>query len=133
MKNISKWVGLAVVLIATVALSTNVEVKYSGPDNQGDVIYWSRQSGITNLVMGTNGVKVFTVQPGAGIVFTNASLTITRQAVASVTNLVATSVTNSWVYLNATTNLATNTIVTVTYAIQAAAVAAVTNVVLSNP
>jgi hypothetical protein len=160
---------MAMLLFAGVALGANVVLKYSGPSGQGDLIWVCPATGVTNLVMGTNGITTFTVPTGAGIVYTNASLTITRQAVASVTNATATSaltmqrpgaqtptitvtkqtalltnvyenitnvfvvVTNVTAACSALLDYPTNATAAVTVTVQAAAVEAVTNVVLSNP
>ena len=120
--------ALAVISCAVQA-APNVQLKYSGPSGQGDLIWWAPSTGTTNLVMTTNGVSVFTVPTGSGVVYTNASLTITRQAALSVTNIVVTTGSFSNVYAGVTSSVTYVTGVT----IQSAAVAAVTNVVLSNP
>ena len=161
---------MAVLALVVVSLqAANVEMKYSGPSSQGNLIWWAPSSGVTNLVMTTNGISVFTVPTGSGVVYTNASLTITRQAVASATNATATSaltmqrpgaqtptitvtkqtasltnvvdgVTNVFVVVTNVTaassallDYPTNATAAVTVTVERAAVAAVTNVVLSNP
>lgn len=161
-------------MLAAISLSLQagpeVKMKTSGPSGQGEVIWWAPSTGITNLVMTTNGITVFTVPSGEGIVYTNASLTITRQANASVTNATATAtvtkqtgeITASAVFTPQTvvitnvigeeTNLytvvtngtiavtvvgggavMTNATAAVTVVVETEPVAAVTNVVLSNP
>ena len=134
--------GLALISVSVLAAGPKVEMKTSGPSGQGNLIWWAPSSGTTNLVMTTNGITVLKAAPGAAVVWTNASLTITRQAVASATNgTVAITITpqyGTFTNLNAATNpvvqvLMTNVLCTAAFTPQAAAVAAVTNVVLSNP
>lgn len=169
-----KRIMIITAMLAAISLSLQagpkVEMKTSGPSGQGEVIWWAPSTGITNLVMTTNGITVFTVPSGEGIVYTNASLTITRQANASVTNATATAtVTKQTGEITATavftpqtvvitnvigeeTNLytvvtngtiavtvvgggavMTNATAAVTVVVETEPVAAVTNVVLSNP
>lgn len=161
---------LTLIAVASFAAGPEVKMKTSGPSGQGDLIWWAPSTGITNLVMTTNGITVFTVPSGEGIVYTNASLTITRQANASVTNATATAtitkqtgeITATAVFTPQTvvitnvigeeTNLytvvtngtitvtvvgggavMTNATAAVTVVVETEPVAAVTNVVLSNP
>ena len=117
--------GLALISVSVLAAGPKVEMKTSGPSGQGNLIWWAPSSGTTNLVMTTNGITVLKAAPGAAVVWTNASLTITPQY-------------GTFTNLNAATNpvvqvLMTNVLCTAAFTPQAAAVAAVTNVVLSNP
>jgi hypothetical protein len=168
-----KRIMIITAMLAAISLSLQagpkVEMKTSGPSGQGNPIWWAPSTGITNLVMTTNGITVLTAAPGSAVVWTNASLTITRQAVASATNATATSaltmqrpgaqtptitvtkqtasltnvvdgvtnvfvvVTNVTAACSALLDYPTNATAAVTVTVERAAVAAVTNVALSNP
>jgi len=54
---------MAFALIALPLIGANVEVKYSGPSGQGDVIYKATATGITNMTMGTGGLYNVTLDP----------------------------------------------------------------------
>jgi len=58
--------SMAVLALVVVSLgAANVELKYSGPGNQGNLIWYAPSSGITNLVMTTNGVTYLYIEGGA--------------------------------------------------------------------
>lgn len=169
MKKVIYIMAALALISVSVQAAPKVEMKTSGPSGQGNVIWWAPSSGITNLVMTTNGISVFNAATGSAVVWTNASLTITRQAAASVTNATATSaltmqrpgaqtptitvtkqtasltnvvdgvtnvfevVTNVTAACSALLDYPTNATAAVTVTVQTEAVAAVTNVVLSNP
>ena len=67
--------------IALPLFAANVEMKYSGPSGQGNLIFVAPSTGVTNLEMTTNGLKNVTLQSGAII----ATPTVTRQASPSMT------------------------------------------------
>jgi hypothetical protein len=154
MKKIMTTMAVLALVAVSLQAGPKVEMKYSGPSGQGNLIWWAPSSGITNMVMTTNGITVFSAAPGSAVVWTNASLTITRQVNASVTNVTTAtqgnpSVTNiawaTYIFTNKnsdSTNVFTNYVPTIQYAalaaltnvtVQVGAVKAVTNVVLSNP
>jgi hypothetical protein len=54
---------MAFALVALPLIGANVEVKYSGPSGQGDVIYKATATGVTNMVMGTGGLYNVTLDP----------------------------------------------------------------------
>ncbi|MFA5377932.1 MAG: hypothetical protein WC455_19435 [Dehalococcoidia bacterium] len=66
--------------------AANVEMKYSGPSGQGNLIFVAPSTGTTNLEMTTTGLKNITLQGGALI----ATPTVTRQANPSMTAATAT-------------------------------------------
>ncbi len=70
----------ALALISVSVFAGSVEMKTSGPSGQGNLIWWAPSSGITNLVMTTNGISVFNVATGAAVI-TNATVTIETGAV----------------------------------------------------
>jgi len=150
--------ALALISVSVQA-APKVEMKTSGPSGQGNLIWWAPSSGITNLVMTTNGISVFNVATGAAVI-TNATvttetgavtataavtaqrpgaqtptITVTKQT-ASLTNVVD-GVTNVFVVVTNVTaacsallDYPTNATVAVTVV---GGDAVVTNVVLSNP
>ena len=62
MKRINWKPLVALVLVGVFAfvgltsMAADVKVKYSGPSGQGNIIYWSPNSGITNFVLTSNGI-----------------------------------------------------------------------------
>ena len=55
---------MAAALVALPLLAANVEVKYSGPSGQGDVIWYAPSTETTNLTMTTTGLKNVKLQSG---------------------------------------------------------------------
>ena len=139
---------MALMLVGLPLIAGNVDFKFSGPAGQGDWIWWSRLTGVTNMVMGANGISYLHCATGAAVI-TNATLTLQTGAVTAsgtVTPAIATNVavtTTNLTYLSATGVTSTVTVVSgvtvQTVASGAVAVtvvgggAVVTNVTLSNP
>jgi len=48
----------AAILMGLPVLAQNVEVKWTGPDGQGDMVWWYPPTGRTNMVVYTNGLQV---------------------------------------------------------------------------
>ena len=71
------FVALLAALVT--ARAANVELKYSGPSGQGDLIWYSPAFGVTNMVMGTNGVRGLNFAPGEAL--TNSTLSLERTVV----------------------------------------------------
>ena len=93
---------MGIVLLALLSLSMGVSakdvaVKWSGPAGMGDLIYYSPLTGLTNMVMGSNGVEVLNID-GALTIVGDVSLTgtLTADAIeASATNITAGTVLNA--------------------------------------
>ena len=148
MNTTKKWACLLAVLAVGLASfgtarAADVVVKYGGPSGQGGVIWWAPSTGTTNLHMTSNGITVLAAAPGAAVVWTNASLAITRQAVPSLTNAsvaltrqAAPSMTNvvlATAVITQVVDAVTSLVTVVTgLTIQSTSVAALTNVVLST-
>jgi len=64
-KIMSIMAALALISVSVQAAGPKVEMKTSGPSGQGNLIWWAPSSGITNLVMTTNGVTYLYVEGGA--------------------------------------------------------------------
>jgi len=56
---------MAICLVALPLLASDVELKYSGPSGQGTPIWYAPKTGVTNMVMTTNGVSVLTLVDGS--------------------------------------------------------------------
>jgi hypothetical protein len=79
-KIMSIMAALALISVSVQAAGPKVEMKTSGPSGQGNLIWWAPSSGITNLVMTTNGISVFNVATGAAVL-TNATVSIETGAI----------------------------------------------------
>lgn len=111
----------ALALISVSVFAGSVEMKTSGPSGQGNLIWWAPSTGITNLEMTTTGLKNVKLQ--SGTLTTNvvkqtgavtATAVVTPQAPSAVTptiTVTATMSTNTWVYLDGSSNVVTNSIV----------------------
>lgn len=71
---------LAILSLSMGVSAKDVAVKWSGPAGMGDLIYYSPLTGLTNMVMGSNGVEVRNINgpiggttPAAGTFTTLAS------------------------------------------------------------
>ena len=154
---------MALMLVGLPLIAGNVDFKFSGPAGQGDWIWWSRLTGTTNMVMGSNGISYLHCATGAAVI-TNATISqqtgavtatavVTPQAPGAQTPTITVSVQGTTGYAAgvAVTNAAGATLVWITnvtatcsalpnFATNATAAvtivgggAVVTNVTLSNP
>ncbi|MDD5511536.1 MAG: hypothetical protein PHI12_12110 [Dehalococcoidales bacterium] len=56
-------------IAGSLLLAANVEMSYSGPSGQGDLIYKAKSTGTTNLAMGADGLYNVTMNPAYAIIF----------------------------------------------------------------
>lgn len=147
MKNLYK-VGvalLAILSLSVMASAKDVEVKWSGPSGMGQLIYWSPDYGLTNMVISSNGIT--SVRFGSGAITptvtkstsavsyakTNAP-TITVSPLSTTLNYAGTNAPTvtvtltplTLVFTNVTDDQATTNIYTVVTGMTASAVASVT-------
>ena len=47
------------VICASVCEGADVKVKFSGPQGQGEIIYWAPETAVTNIQMTTNGASLY--------------------------------------------------------------------------
>jgi len=147
------WFFLIILaLAAVVQAAQDIAVKWSGPVGQGDMIFWSPETGKTNLVLTSNGVSQIMLAGGmvtglvtssSGEIHTNPpTVAVTRQTMLVYTSPPAISVTVLWptnadgyvtnVFVSATAAHTGNTGTMVTQVTAVATHAAGTMVVITN-
>jgi hypothetical protein len=65
MKKHAIMLGAILLFGAVIGFAADVEMKTSGPSGQGTIIWYAPKTGITNLVMTTNGVTYLYIEGGA--------------------------------------------------------------------
>lgn len=119
MKKHAIMLGAILLFGAVIGFAADVEMKTSGPSGQGTIIWYAPKTGITNLVMTTNGVTYLYIEGGAILNST------------SITNVLAEGMVLPAVDASAVTNLDAANIKTGTVA-SAFSGAAITNLTAAN-